>query len=96
MSNTEDRIKKLEEKLRQERALLQQEAARKRAKEDAALAADARREDTRRKVLVGAFVQDQLAKSGGDLNTYTVAGLSLQDWLTRDDERALFGLPSRG
>jgi hypothetical protein len=46
---------------------------------------------TRRKILVGAFVLDQFS----DLSkaaAFTISNSSFASWLTRDSDRALFGL----
>lgn len=76
------------EKLQQERdrlnAQIQRLAARKQAEE--------RRQQTRRDVLVGAFVRRRLADGGAIV--LSEAGLlrELSEWLTRPGDRALFGL----
>lgn len=77
------------EKLQQERdrlnAQIQRLAARKQAEE--------RKQQTRRDVLVGAFVRRKLAE--GKTLVLTDSGLlrELDGWLTRDGDRAAFGLP---
>lgn len=85
MAATDDRIVRLQEKLRQLKAQQAMSDARRRV-------LDARRErkaDTRRKILVGAIV---LAKVEQGL----VPRAELKSWLdaglTRPDDRALFGL----
>lgn len=76
------------EKLQQERdrlnAQIQRLAARKQAEE--------RKLQTRRDVLVGAFVRRKLSE--GQAFVLTESGLlrELSEWLTRPGDRALFGL----
>lgn len=77
-----DKISSLELQLKQAKAL----AAKQSAKELAAKVKKDRLLDTRRKVLVGAFVLE-----GGDpLKLVNGKGETLDQWLTRPDERALF------
>ena len=77
-----DKISSLELQLKQAKAL----AAKQSAKEQAAKVKKDRLLDTRRKVLVGAFVLE-----GGDpLKLVNGKGQTLDQWLTRPDERALF------
>ena len=87
MANIEDRIKAQEEKLKQLKALKQKQEAQKRAAE----AKRSRITDTRRKVLVGAMMLEHM-----DKNETTKASVmdKLDAFLTRPDDRALFGLPS--
>jgi hypothetical protein len=73
------RIEDMKIKLKQARARVQKRNSKLRHSEQAA----ARKIDTRKRVLVGAYVLDkmpELARSG-----------DFQKWLVRDDERALFG-----
>lgn len=77
------------EKLQQERnrlnAQIQRLAARKQAEE--------RKQQTRRDVLVGAFVRRQLAAGEAVFLSSEDRLLRLMDgWLTRDGDRAVFGL----
>lgn len=84
-----NRIQKIESL----RVRLQQlEAAEKAADARARAAANARTraEDTRRKVLIGAFVLDQLTPAGAA--AFQLRGASFDAWLKRADDRALFGL----
>lgn len=78
------------ERLEQKKAALEKSIALERARARNAQ----RRQDDRRKVLVGAFVLDQLQKSGGAAASLAYDGKRFSEWLTRDDERALFGLPA--
>lgn len=84
------RQKKIQD-LQQRLARLQaeQRAAEARAKASASKAA--RANDTRRKVLAGAFLLDLLGASG--VAQISVQGRSFSAWLTRPDDRAAFGLP---
>jgi hypothetical protein len=85
VSKTAEKIDTLEQRLKQLKVQHQRTAARKRTQE----ARRTRREDTRRKILVGAIV---LAKVDQGL----MNGDQLREWLdgalTREDDRALFGL----
>ncbi len=87
MPGIEDRIADLERRLKQAKALKQQQVARSRAAEKKRQ----RSEDTRRKILVGAVI---LAKV--DHGEWPKE--RLREWmdkaLTRADDRALFGLPT--
>lgn len=81
------------EKIAALRARLQQlEAAEKAAtaRARAVAAGRARAEDTRRKVLAGAFVIDQLTLA--EVAALELRGVRLSAWLTRPADRALFGL----
>lgn len=80
-----ERIGTLEERLKQLKAKQQRVEARKRTLESRRT----RRDDTRRKILVGAIV---LAKVGqGVIEEAELRGW-LEGALTRPDDRALFGL----
>lgn len=84
-SKTAERIDALEQRLKQLKVQHQRSEARKRTQE----ARRSRREDTRRKILVGAVV---LAK----VDQGVIDGAQLMGWLdgalSRPDDRALFGL----
>jgi large subunit ribosomal protein L7/L12 len=86
MTQLDDKIKALEEKLKQERAKKQKIEARKRAIESKAH----RVADTRKKILVGALMFDRMDKNE---ETKTKVLGQLAQYLTRDDDRALFDLP---
>jgi hypothetical protein len=47
---------------------------------------------TRRKILLGAFILDQLADFSAATD-FAIGSRRLADWLTRDSDRSLFGLP---
>ena len=78
------------EQLQQRKAAIEKAIAQERTKAKSAQ----RRIDDRRKVLVGAFVLEQLHRTNADAATLSLEGRKFAEWLTRDDERALFGLPA--
>ena len=81
----DERIETLEAKLKQLKVRQQRLEARKRARENA----QARKDDTRRKILVGALILARVEQgrfSGAELTSW------LDEALTRPDDRALFGL----
>ena len=49
-----------------------------------------RRLDARRKILLGAFVLEQLQRTGGTPQTLTFEGQRFFDWLVRPNDRAVF------
>jgi hypothetical protein len=49
-----------------------------------------RRLDARRKILLGAFVLEQLERTGGSPLTLAFAGTRFADWLVRPTDRAVF------
>jgi hypothetical protein len=59
-------------------------------KEQNKLVAEQRKADTRRKILMGAWAFE---KSGRDSEFAQTALAELKDFLKRDSDRALFGLP---
>ena len=85
MTTIDEKIKVLEEKLRQEKAKKQKIEARKKHLESKAK----RAADTRKKILIGAFMLERMEK-----NDETKAKLigQLDQYLTRTDDRELFGL----
>lgn len=85
MATIEERIKLLEDKLKQEKAKKQKIEARKRTLESK----EQRAIDTRKKILVGAFMLDKMAKNE---ETKTKVLGQLEQYLTRADDRELFGL----
>ena len=83
-----ERISELESKLKALKSEANRVAARQRT-------VDARRErtkDTRRKILLGAWVMRQIER--GELSREAIAR-ALESYLERDDDRALFDLPAR-
>ncbi len=87
MPNLDDRISALEERLKQLKAKQQRVEARRRTLESRR----ARKEDTRRKVLVGAIVLARVEQG-------RLPEAELRSWLDealeRADDRALFDLPT--
>ena len=53
-----------------------------------------RRLDARRKILLGAFVLEQLEQAGQSPQAFTLEGERFFDWLVRPNDRAVFDLPS--
>lgn len=86
MATLEDKLKAAEEKVRKLRE--QKAAAERRAK--AVAAEKARKEETRKKILAGAVV---LNLGERDPKAWEWLQTLLDRELTRDDDRALFGLP---
>lgn len=82
----EVRIREAEERLKQLKAQRQKIEARKRAEEAKAK----RAADTRRKILVGAVVLAAVERG-----EFQELRAMLDQALTRDDDRELFGLPPR-
>ena len=81
----DDKIKALEEKLKQAKAQKAKIEARKKAAE----AKVQRSQDTRRKVLAGAMVLDMMERDESDRKRFLER---LDKYLTRVDDRALFNL----
>lgn len=86
MATVDERIKLLEDKLKQEKAKKQKIEARKRTLESKAQ----RTTDTRKKILVGAFMLDRMVKNE---ETKTKVLGQLDQYLNRSGDRELFGLP---
>lgn len=84
MATKEERLKALEQKQAQIKAQIQALKARDTTQE--------RKDDTRRKVLLGGFVLAQLKKAGKEAHALSLAGVSFNDSLKADRDRALFGL----
>lgn len=87
MGTIDDRIAALETKLKQAKAAKQKNDALKRAQE----AKRNRRDDTRRKILVGAVVLKETERDGGRIDKALLTQLLNLD-LTRAHDRALFDL----
>lgn len=85
IEKAKNRVKDLEDKLKQAKAHAQQAEARIKAVE----AKKNRATDTRRKVLVGAFILDEMEKH--EATRTNIIG-RLDKFLTRPSDRALFGL----
>ena len=87
MATIEERIEALEKKLKQEKARKAQIESRKRI----ATAKIERQKDTRKKILVGAVILTKVER--GEWQKEDLWAI-LDASLTRDDDRALFGLSS--
>ena len=87
MPGIDDRIADLEKRLKQAKALKQQQVTRERAAEKKRQRSD----DTRRKILVGAVILAKVEHGEWPKER-------LREWmdkaLTRADDRTLFGLPT--
>ena len=89
MAKIEDTIAALEAKLKQAKALKQKQEAQKKAREQKLT----RAQDTRRKILVGSlFLQRASSSDAAQAELKTM----LDPFLTRLDDRALFGLEVSG
>lgn len=88
MAGIEDIIAALETKLKQAKARKQKLEARKRAAEKKV----ERSQDTRRKILVGAAILGKVERDEWPKDKLLAM---LDSTLTRDDDRALFDLPSK-
>lgn len=76
------RIEKLKRQKEVIEARLQKEEARHKTRE--------RKEETRRKILLGAYFLEKLKRDG----TFESIRKELDDFLTRNSDRTLFGLPA--
>ena len=88
MASIDDKIKAIEEKLKQAKAQKAKADARKKAVEAKAK----RGQDTRRKVLAGALVLDMMERDEANRQRFMQR---LDSYLTRPDDRALFDLPQK-
>ena len=88
MAKLDERISVMEQRLKQLKARQQRAEARKRTLDSQ----KKRQIDTRRKILVGAIILAQVER--GEMSERELREL-LDRWLERDDDRALFGLPSK-
>lgn len=88
MATIDERIAKLEASLKQAKAKKQQIESRKRAVESK----QKRTLDTRKKILIGAAIQSMIERG-----QWTADNLQqiMDQTLTRDDDRSLFGLPAK-
>lgn len=84
-TSIEEKIKAQEEKLKQLKSIKQRIEASKRA----AATKITRQQDTRRKVLAGAMILEMMEKDEGNRQRFMQR---LDSYLTRADDRALFGL----
>lgn len=88
MTDLETTIQQLEEKLKQAKAKKAQLDARRRVVETR----KKRQDDTRRKVLVGALVLAEMERGG---HIKPIIDRLIDDGLTKERDRALFGLPAK-
>ncbi len=88
MAKRDQRISELEAKLRE----LKSEATRQKVRQRVVDARKERTKDTRRKILLGAWLMRQLER--GEFSREALMG-ALQSYLERDEDRALFDLPPR-
>ena len=87
MATKEERLKALEQKQAQIKAQIQALKARDTAKD--------RKDDTRRKVLIGGFVLAQMKKNGIGVQLMTYESVRFMDTLNNDRDRVLFGLAAK-
>lgn len=87
MATKEERLKALEQKQAQIKAQIQALKARDTAQD--------RKDDTRRKVLLGGFVLAQMKKNGIGVQSVTYESVRFIDTLNNDQDRALFGLAAK-
>lgn len=97
MATTTDRKAQLEARIEAQAkklAELKGKKARLDAIEKRKAVALSRKAETRRLVLLGAFVNARLEAAGGaKAGELVIGGVSFSSWLKRDEERALFDLP---
>lgn len=92
VQQAQDAVKAAQERLKKAKAAQQLAEARKRA----AATKVERAKDTRRKVLLGAFVMEFFAARKADPARFLFSGENgrrFEDWLKKEADRALFGLP---
>ena len=87
MATKEERLKALEQKQAQIKAQIQALKARDTAQD--------RKDDTRRKVLLGGFVLAQMKKNGIGVQSVTYESVRFIDTLNNDRDRVLFGLAAK-
>jgi hypothetical protein len=87
MATKEERLKALEQKQAQIQKQIQALKARDTAQE--------RKDDTRRKVLLGGFVMAQMKKKGISVESVIYESVRFTESLNNDRDRALFGLAGK-
>ena len=87
MATKEERLKALEQKQAQIKAQIQALKVRDTAQD--------RKDDTRRKVLLGGFVLAQMKKNGIGVQLMTYESVRFMDTLNNDRDRVLFGLAAK-
>lgn len=96
MATTTDRKAQLEARIEAQAkklAELKGKKARLDAIEKRKAVALSRKAETRRLVLLGAFINARLEAGNVKAADLAVGGVSFSSWLKRDEERALFDLP---
>lgn len=89
LQKAKERAEALAKQAQQARAKAQRLEAKARSQQ----AGVERSRDTKRKVLLGAYVMAQAKAQGWDLSALHIGQQPLADYLVRDDDRALFSLP---
>ncbi len=89
LQKAKERAEELAKQAQQARS----KAQRLEAKERALQAGKDRAQDTKRKVLLGAYVMAQAKANGWNLKELHIGQQPLADYLVRDEDRALFSLP---
>lgn len=89
LEKAKERAETLAKQAQQARAKAQRLEAKARAQQAGA----ERSRDTKRKVLLGAYVMAQAKAQGWDLSALHIGQQPLADYLVRDEDRALFSLP---
>lgn len=89
LQKAKERAAELAKQAQQARA----KAQRLEAKARAVQAGADRSRDTKRKVLLGAYILAQAKAQGWELSALHIGQQTLADYLTRDDDRSLFSLP---
>ena len=89
LQKAKERAEALAKQAQQARAKAQRLEAKARAMQAGA----ERSRETKRKVLLGAYVMAQVKAQGWDLSALNIGQQPLADYLVRDEDRALFSLP---
>lgn len=89
VQKAKERAEALAKQAQQARAKAQRLEAKARAMQAGA----ERSRDTKRKVLIGAYVMAQAKAQGWELAALNIGQQTLADYLVRDEDRALFSLP---
>ena len=89
LQKAKERAEALAKQAQQARAKAQRLEAKARAMQAGA----ERSRDTKRKVLLGAYLMAQVKAQGWDLSALNIGQQPLADYLVRDEDRALFSLP---
>ena len=89
LQKAKERAEALAKQAQQAKAKAQRLEAQARAKQAGA----ERAKDTKRKVLLGAYVLAQARAQGWELAALNIGQQPLAEYLTREEDRALFGLP---